>query len=254
MARKLIGFRRMVIYGSVGNAVMAPSLKFVRSQFVYEAVFDRPVFDRAAAPGRMVAAIYDELAPSWGLALKDIQILQGANLGASGVRVGLFNGLATIDILLDRYVATFNRVQNRADEDIVVDCLKRLEASLAAGQTHFSVASGTATINAWYECDGGGGAVKAVLDGLAGGLSGIAGEFDDGLQVDYSLGISLRHTDEKWVVDLRLERSVVADSHLFAYCRATYHQGGRYDSFEQRRPHITGLIGQLLVRSGFTLQ
>jgi hypothetical protein len=221
-----------------------------RLDLTYEHMFARPAFDLGRGGVDLVAGLYRSLSERFPLSLSDLVVSAGATLADLVVRVSLFRGQGTVEVRADRLMARFEGLQRSEDVAVVKEAVTLAEAGVAPCLPGLSYRGATVRTSTWVRCEGGGDAVRDLLQ--AHGEAGFpldAGAL--GAQtVAYSLGARLSSETDQWTADFLLERSAVQTYDLFYALGVNYSEEGRYGDLEARSGHLEALYAAILGRFG----
>jgi hypothetical protein len=206
-------------------------ISLVRCSVGYELTFPAPLFE---LPGRLttvLAKFYHALAPTFRVPARDLEAFSGTSMADIRMRIRLSNE-ATIELLADRFNATFGGVQPshlRGMSPLIALIRKALNEAIPELQ----VASTRYRFSGWFSADGG---RDSVLEYLRGSLSrqGLFSSVGHGLTPSaYSIRTSLESKDERWEVSLLVEPSYSPGSDFFLEVALLFGDGSKYVDHQQ---------------------
>jgi hypothetical protein len=95
-----------------------------RLDLTYTLAFAEPLFAVATSLPTILERFHRTIGPRYFVGLDDLQALPGTSLGQVGAKVSLFGGNGTIQLMVDRLMVRFERLQGEADLKIAKDCLE----------------------------------------------------------------------------------------------------------------------------------
>lgn len=224
-----------------------------RANLKCEVFFRKPLFELLGATAHAAEVMYETIGEQFPLSLADINVTSGSSPANVSVRTSLFSGLGSIELWVDRYQATFRTLRTAADLRTVTGCLNVTNAAIRRFSERCAERHGAVEVASWYACEGGSGAVTALLSEHGPKQLEVDPAFLDAEQIDFSISLRLRNPSEGWTASFTLDQSLIDGADLFVLYNGSYLSGGRYNSPEERAAHIERLYQGILGRLGITL-
>jgi hypothetical protein len=217
-----------------------------QSNLAYDVVFVTPSFELARNLPNVLAVFHGSLSGRFPIPPKDMEGFGGTALSDVRVRVRLFNDSGTLELLVDRFSASFRSMRTEQDLAVVKDCIQLADAGVRSALPDIRYRSASFRTSTWWVVPEG---VEAATRLVRGFVS------DSALKKDIGLGLhlgstttrwKLRNEAELWSVEFMIEPSVVPDSQLFIDWTVTFDEGGALASLPQQMQHCRMVLEYLL--------
>ncbi len=222
-----------------------------RLNIAYEMAFKEPAFEVPQSAVGILTAFYRALSPRFPpLRMSDLQVAGGGALSDVAVRVGLLSLNGLLEVSVEKFTGNFQALQTEEQITTVKDCIALSEEALAKALPEVEAGATAIRTTSWIKCEGGVSASQELLKRYGDSGLGMPIEKFEATGINYSPTAQLRNEAERWGVTFLLERSAIEQAHLYFMCNATYMDGGRYNSLDERAQHIRAMYLGILQHFG----
>ena len=217
----------------------------------YQAQFSRVLFELAAAPVKILAAIHKVMPVAYGITSADLSVVPGTAISDVHAKVRLFNGNASIDVTADSLSAQFNNPVGPDDGAIIQNCLRLALEALAEAVGHFDIKEETVTLRMFAELIGQPDA-HSFLRQIAGQqhLYPVVGAAESGSQMVPNLQFELINDSDRWSSYWSIARAIRSPKEVFISTTTRFLLGSKFADINQKADHIRGLFTDFLGRIG----
>ena len=101
-----------------------------RMDVQYEVMFSDPLFDLPRRNVEVLESFYNNLKPEYLASPSDMQVIGGTAPSDVKIRIAMFDGLAAVEVMVDRMVVEFKRVTNSNELRICKSCVLASERAI----------------------------------------------------------------------------------------------------------------------------
>jgi hypothetical protein len=224
-----------------------------RADVTYEVTFKRPLFDRDREAPPLLQSLYDTFSDNFAISLPDVAVNFGGPPAHVSASINLFGGAGSVELLLDRWRATFRNIRTEEDRKLIIRCLNLAGGAIETFSDRLRPSRSLVTLGTWQTCDEGAAGVAKFLAEHGALRTPIDRGFLDAEQVDFSIYPRLRSVTEGWDVIFLIQASQLEGTHLFAHYNGTYIEGGRYNTVDQKAEHVRMMLTGMLEKLGVEL-
>ena len=212
-----------------------------RVDLAYEAAFAVPSFDLPVRGTALLKALYETISPRYPIPTTQMQIFGGNAMSDVRVRITLFNGNGTIEVIADKMILNFNDIRGKEGIAICKDCILYSERALAEAIPEISVRF--VTIRPTFLVN-----VNAENDQEIDFLSGLGGSFRfkiselDGTSQHSGVNLSVENAGEGWNAIFHIFHNQAVQKSYFLSCHAQYEENGTIQGLENKEYHIKQLL------------
>ena len=219
----------------------------------YEAIFQDPLFELARKNVDVLKIFHRHLTPRYSISPSDMQAMGGSALSDLKARISLFRGNGILEITVDKFSAVFKNAVGQKDIDTIKDCVGSGLAAIAEwspalayreetiSQTHFLSLKGADDRNSF-------------LHNLIGSKMAFCADDFGASKIYTGLKAELENSGDKWIVRFDISRSWDINDMLIVNCNATYKEGGKLATFEDKTAHAGKIANDFLAKIGLVPQ
>jgi hypothetical protein len=225
--------------------------KIAEARVSYDATFVAPWFEFPKTLPELISAIHRKLNPRWPIKLSDIQALSSLNMADVGLRVLMFGGAAEVVYRVDRINMNFSRVKDYADIIIVRDCVQLFLEALLETAKETEIATTSLRVLSWLRVEAPESEISMQLAALTEPKTGLRIDEKTGVIIAHSRRFDMKASDDAWTATFMLERSQVADSHIYVLFDFIVGRQSPLRTLEEQVQAAEQLYVNVLTSSGF---
>ena len=213
------------------------------ADLTYETVFSAPLFDLSSHQAKLLKSLYENIEPVCRIGASDIQVLSGASLADNGIRIDLFDGMASIKITTEKLSITFDGLQKKEDIEICRKCTIHTENAISRVLPGFQKRFTTIRLTLSMRLEGEKNAGHYITQIARPGIPFDMGKFSKADQY-FDLDFDLDDATEKWNASISCRRDYVESSSLIFRSYVGFLENGTMNTAEKKFSHVEGLIAK----------
>ena len=211
------------------------------ADLTYETVFSAPLFDLSSHQAKLLKSLYENIEPVCHIEAGDIQVLSGASLADNGIRIDLFDGMASIKITTEKLSITFDGLQKKEDIEICRKCTIHTENAISRVLPGFQEMFTTIQLILSMRLEEGKNAGHYITQIARPGIPFDMGKFSKADQY-FDLGFDLDDATEKWDASISCWRDESSSFTFRSY--VNFLNNGTMNTAEEKFRHVEGLIAK----------